>query len=294
MKELDPLRQQLAGEYKNAGLTEAAIRFFRELIMGHYERRGRTLPWRETYDPYCILVSEIMLQQTQVTRVLPKYAEFTAGFPSFAALAGASVREVLEVWRGLGYNRRALALLDTARLVHSAYGGLLPSSPEALKTFPGIGSYTAAAIAVFAFDQPVVLIETNIRAVFLHQFFHEEEVVPDRWILPLIEKTLDPARPREWYYALMDYGADLKKIADPGRRSAVWRRQSPFAGSNRQLRSMILSLLMENPPLTEAGIAARLKIEPATVARNLVQLEKEGFISKDGRMYMMATIRSTP
>lgn len=285
MNDVNALERELADLYMEQGFTENVIRLFRHLVNNFYSRHGRSFPWRETSDPYRILVSEIMLQQTQVMRVVPKYTQFTGKFPDFASLAGASVRDVLEVWKGLGYNRRALALLSIAQTVHSMYGNKLPSSPDILVTFPGIGKYTAAAIAAFAFRQPTVFIETNIRTVYLHHFFPAEDGVPDSRILPLIEKALDRNRPREWYYALMDYGAVIKETANHGRRSASWRRQSPFKGSNRELRSTIVSLIMEGVPLSEADIIEKVGRDPSSVCRNLVQLQKEGFLTKKGDLY---------
>jgi len=165
------------------------------------------MPWRETSDPYRILVSEIMLQQTQVQRVETKYKEFIAAFPAFPSLARAPLREVLRVWQGMGYNRRAIALRKIAQRVVAEYDGGLPDSVATLRTFPGIGAATAGAIVAFAFNKPTVFLETNSRRVFLHVFFAGRQRVKDSDILPLVETTLDREKPRQWYYALMDYGA---------------------------------------------------------------------------------------
>jgi A/G-specific adenine glycosylase len=276
--------------FAEKGLTAEAVLLFRAMVYHFYRRYGRDFPWRHTSDPYRILVSEIMLQQTQTGRVVPKYMEFVAKFPDFSSLASASVGQVLKIWKGLGYNRRALALLQAAQTVESSFGGVLPASPAVLVTFPGIGSYTAAAVAAFAFNRPEVLIETNIRAVYLHYFFPGAEGVSDSRILPFVEKTLDLKQPRMWYYALMDYGSALKEEADPGRRSAGYRKQSPFKGSNRQLRSMILSLLMEGEPLTAAEIIKGTGRDAGAVQRNLDGLEKEGFIIIDGERCKIADV----
>ena len=262
-------------------MTPKEIRAFRKTIRTYYRKNPRRFPWRETTLPYCIVVSEIMLQQTQVDRVIPRYSQFIETFPDFMALSRASIQDVLSVWQGLGYNRRALALRATAVKVVNEYGGVLPSDPSLLQSLPGIGSYTARAIAAFAFNTPSVFIETNIRSVFIHFFFGDRTGIRDSDVLPLIEQTLDRDNPREWYYALMDYGAMLKKTnPNPSRRSAHHTRQSPFEGSNRQLRGNILKLLVRKPGLTGGEIAHELEKEQDTVIAVLRQLEKEGFIRR--------------
>jgi len=228
------------------GMTEPVISRFRTMVNRYYASNARPLPWRETDSPYHILVSEIMLQQTRVERVEEKYRVFLDAFPDLGSLARASLQEVLGVWQGLGYNRRAISLKETARQVVDRFKGTIPDSPEELKTLPGIGEYTAAAIAAFAFHRPVPLIETNIRAVFIHCFFLDREGVRDSEIRPLVEATLDAANPREWYYALMDFGVMLKRrVPNPSRRSAHHGRQAPFEGSDRQIRGKILRILLE-------------------------------------------------
>jgi len=262
--------------------TPHAIARFQKLVLAYYREHGRAFPWRETHDPYRILVSEIMLQQTQTARVLSSYDRFVEAFPDFASLAAAPLHEVLRAWQGLGYNRRAVALQRTAQIVESSLSGALPSSPETLETLPGIGRYTAAAIAAFAFDRPVVFIETNIRAVFLHFFFRKTDQVADGQLVPLVEATLDREQPRDWYYALFDYGAMLKRSAAGGARSLHNRRQSAFAGSNREMRGRILRLLLEHSPVTERELADSLQAEEPRMKESLTQLRTEGFIEIDG------------
>lgn len=265
-------------------LTTSQVAAFRTLVYDHYRANPRPLPWRDTADPYPILVSEIMLQQTQVDRVRGKYAPFRAAFPDIATLAAAPLPAVLTAWQGLGYNRRAIALHRCAQEVMAEHGGRLPAEVAALEALPGIGPYTARAIAAFAFLQPTVFIETNIRTVFIHHFCHDRHGVHDRELLPLVEQTLDRDNPRDWYYALMDYGVMLKKAhPNPGRRSAHHVRQSPFKGSNRELRSRILKHILASPACTAAQLAAMLGAEPSAVEMNLVKLAEEGFIiQRDG------------
>jgi A/G-specific adenine glycosylase len=267
-------------------LSAAQVRAFREKIYTHYRKHGRHLPWRKTHNPYRILVSEIMLQQTQVERVLGKYTEFIKTFPDFSALSRAPLHKLLAFWQGMGYNRRALALRALARIIMKEHGARLPSAPEELISLPGIGRYTAGAIAAFAFQQPVVFMDTNIRRVFIHEFFHNRENIADTEILPLVEQTLDGADPRLWYNALMDYGAMLKKEqVNPNRKSAHYVRQSPFENSNRQIRGRILKVLVAESPLTRVQIVRRSGMDPEQVKKNLLQLEKEGFIRQKGKLH---------
>jgi A/G-specific DNA glycosylase len=259
--------------------TPATVRKFQNVVYSYYREYGRDLPWRMIDDPYHILVSEIMLQQTQVQRVMEKYEQFTGIFPNFPSLAKAPLRKVLKEWQGMGYNRRAISLKQIAQKVVEEFDGNLPSSVETLITFPGIGRATASAIATFAFQHSTVFIETNIRRVFIHYFFHDMDNIKDTEILPLVEKTLDSSNPREWYYALMDYGVMLKqKYENPNRRSAHYQKQSPFQGSNRQIRGMILKLLVHESNVSEHDIAQKLNMSDEKLKNNLTQLVKEGFL----------------
>ena len=250
------------------------------MVYDSYRLHRREFPWRQTDDPYRILVSEIMLQQTQTARVLPKYEQFIAAFPDFAAVDDARQSEVLKLWQGLGYNRRAVALKKAARIVERDCHGLLPASLDKLLALPGVGRYTAAAILAFAFNQPAILIETNIRAVCIHHFFGGRTDVRDAEIAPLVEQTLDRSQPREWYYALMDYGVVLKKTnRNVGRRSAHYQKQSRFTGSNRQLRGRVLRLLLGRPGSTARALALQLDADADRLRKVLAELQAEGFIA---------------
>lgn len=271
------------------GVTPRAVALFREIVCDYYSQRRRPFAWRRTRDPYRILVSEIMLQQTQTGRVKEKYEEFITAFPDFNALAEAPLQKVLAVWQGMGYNRRAVALKELARAVVDRFGGKLPPSPEELMTLPGIGRYTASALAAFAFNKPSVLIETNIRTVFIHFFFHDRSGITDKEILPLVEKTLDREHPRDWYNALMDYGVMLKTLhPNPGRKSAHYKKQSPFMGSNRQLRGALLKALVAAPGLSEQKLLRLISAPPEKIKAALVELREEGFIKKRGRTFLVS------
>jgi A/G-specific adenine glycosylase len=273
---------------KGKALPPHSVLKFQETIYRHYRENPRDLPWRKTKNPYRILISEVMLQQTQVERVIVKYKEFIRAFPNFASLAKAPLQEILRAWQGMGYNRRAVSLKRIARFVTGEFRSKLPSSEDELMKLPGIGKYSASAILAFVFNRPTVFIETNIRRVFIHFFFHDKENIHDREVLPLIEMTLDRSDPREWYYALMDYGVMLKKEREnPNRKSAHYRRQAPFKGSNRQVRGMILALLVKRPDISETDIARELKLDPERIKENLAALQREGFMKRKGEKFAM-------
>lgn len=281
--------EQLTRHYHEAGsLDTETVRSFQKGVYAHHRANPRPMPWRETRDPYRILVSEVMLQQTQVERVRAKYAEFLAAFPTVADLAAAPLPDLLRVWQGLGYNRRAISLKRCAEEIVGRFDGSFPTDITALLSLPGIGPYTARAVAAFAFDRAEPFIETNIRTVFIHFFFHGREQVTDRELMPLVAATLDTSNPREWYYALMDYGVLLKqRHPNPSRRSAHHSRQSRFEGSNRQLRSRLLRAIMGQPGLTPGGLAELLGKELAVVVKNLEALQREGFIEQHGVGYVI-------
>jgi A/G-specific adenine glycosylase len=270
-------------------LTPNRITRFQRMIYDHFREHGRVLPWRSTQDPYRILVSEIMLQQTQVERVLLKYEEFLEQLPDIESLATAPLRQVLAAWQGLGYNRRAVALQRTAQRIVTEFEGRIPASYDTLLIFPGIGPATAGAILAFAFEEPSVFIETNIRRVFIHFFFRGSTDVHDREILPLVAETLDRRRPRNWYYALMDYGAMLKTAEqNPNRRSKHYAAQARFKGSDRQIRGLILKALLRTPSLGLEEVASAVA-EPLERTRRLIcSLVQEGFLTRTGETLRIA------
>ncbi len=264
--------------------------------MAHYRKHGRhELPWRETRDAYQILVSEVMLQQTQVERVLPFYTMFVKRFPTARRLADAPLSEVLVAWQGLGYNRRAKMLHAAAREVVARHGGAVPRSVSELERLPGVGPYTARAVAAFAWNEDVVLVETNIRTALIHHFFPEDEKVGDKEIEAVLARALPKGKAREWYWALMDYGTHLKRSGvRVNTRSAHHVPQKKFAGSMREARGAILRELAAEP-----GFASRSNLEEkvrrkigterhAQIAEAIKTLVAEGFIEKDGPRYRLA------
>ena len=284
-------------------LDDDALTAFRARVLAHGRRLYRDLPWRRTRDPYGIWISEVMLQQTQVSRVDGRWQRWLERFPSVDALAAAQTADVLDEWQGMGYNRRALSLLRAAQQV-SASGGAMPREEADLVALPGIGPATAAGIRAFAFDLPGVYLATNVRTVFLHELYPDAMQVPDRELIPLVRATCpadasDPGDdPRAWYYALLDYGAHLKRtVPNPSRRSRTHVRQSRFEGSHRQKRAMVVRSLLAHrgkgasvTDIAEELSAQELKarrepVDAAAVLAILEELTGEGFCHQDGERW---------
>lgn len=247
-----------------------SFKHFKKAVWKHYDASARAhLPWRKNLSAYRVYVSEIMLQQTQVERVIPFFRSWMRAFPTVRALASAPQSEVLRLWKGLGYNSRAIRMRRAAETVVREFGGAFPRAYDDLLSLPGIGPYTAGAICAFAGNQPRIFIETNIRRVYLHHFFRGKQSVHDRDILALVERTVDRERPREWYWALMDYGAFLgRTIPNPNTRSRHYVRQSAFEGSDRQIRGRILEVL-----LARNGAGSRVLGTSRTTARGKMTVE---------------------
>lgn len=264
-------------------------RKFRKTIWDFYKKQGRhDLPWRKTTDPYRILVSEVMLQQTQVERVRGYYAAWLKKFPSVKVLAAAPLAEALMLWQGLGYNRRAKMLHEAAEMVMKEHNGKMPTDPDVLVKLPGVGPYTARAVAAFAANADVVFIETNLRTVVLHHFFEKEKSVSDAEILAVLTEAFPKGRAREWYAALMDYGAHLKRSGVKlNAKSAGYAKQAAFAGSGRQARGAILKELAGGAASAKrlTGLLGDDRAEQMTL--QLKKLLAEGMVQKKGTRYAL-------
>ena len=261
--------------------TTNMLHEFRKKVWDFYSANKREFAWRSHPTEYNVFVSEIMLQQTQTFRIIDKFELFVTTFPDFQTLADAQFVDVLRCWKGLGYNRRAKFIQQAAQLICSQHKGKLPQNPADLVELPGIGPATSCSIATFAFNAPTTFIETNIRAVFLHEFFPEQTEVSDKQILPLVQATVDPENPREWYYALMDYGVFLKKThANPSRKSKHHVKQSKFEGSDRQIRGHILETLLTLGPCSFHELAEELKCEEERLQKIIAALLTEDLISE--------------
>ncbi len=278
---------------------EEKIKDFRKIVWAHYRAHGRhDLPWRKTKDPYRVLVSEIMLQQTQVERVIPFYKNFIKQFPTAKKLAASPLAEVLKVWQGLGYNRRAKMLREAARELgrvksdfkNSKKSDFTLRSVQELEKLPGVGKYTARAVAAFAFDEDAIVVETNIRTAVTHHFFAAHVAnVSDADIEKILERALPKGRAREWYSALMDYGAYLKRGGiSHNARSKGYTKQSKFSGSSREARGAILRALASGSRTSATLINLLGLSRRSQLATALVALEREGLIKKAGQRYSLA------
>lgn len=288
---------------------------FQQTVWEYYRAHGRHgLPWRQfepdgTLDPYKVLVSEVMLQQTQVPRVIPKFEAFIRQFPTLQSLASAPLADVLRAWNGLGYNRRAKFLWQATSMIVNDFGGRVPEAVSDLVKLPGIGHSTAGAIAAYSYNRPVVFIETNIRTVFIYHFFATEQQVPDKAIANLVAQTLPDeeggraagtrihfasramrntvgvSHIRNWYWALMDYGTYLKQtVGNMNKQSKQYAKQSAFEGSRRQVRGQVLRLLSAHP-LDVASLTQL--VTDARLSEVLADLEREGLITKAGQAYSL-------
>ena len=309
------LSDELAVTFKKTELT-TELRAFVESVAKKGRELYRDLPWRRTYDPYAIWISEVMLQQTQVSRVDGRWQRWLEHFPTVDALAAAAPSDVLEEWQGLGYNRRALSVHRAAQAISEA-GGVFPQDQKELVKLPGIGPATAAGIRAFAFNLHGVYLETNVRTVFLHELYPQAEGVPDSELIPLVELTCpasvstaagtDTANaatteltPRSWYYALLDYGAYLKKtIPNPSRRSKSHVKQSHFEGSHRQKRAELLRVLLAHKDeggaefetlhqeLCQIEVSnGRETLDEQVTLGLLEELAKEGFCQKNDEYWL--------
>jgi len=277
-------------------IENSKIENFRHDVWDYYKNNGRhNLPWRKTKDPYRILVSEVMLQQTQVSRVIEKYKAFLIRFPNVRRLAEAPLSDVLKAWSGLGYNRRAKFLRAAAEVIVRGYSGRVPKAAIVLRTIPGVGPYTASAVRIFAFNEPDVLIETNVRTVYIHHFFVDtskpigrhklmrgQNTIHDDDILLLAKQVAEGQDPRTWHWALMDYGVHIKKLhGNPARRSAHYTRQSKFEGSPRQVRGRVIRVLAHEQ-LTVRQLQKELEgVAEKNIEQVIAGLQKDGLIKKE-------------
>lgn len=265
-------------------MNSKQIEKFQNEVLTYYKQNKRKMPWRDISNPYKIFVSEMMLQQTQVERVKIKYAEFIKKFPTIKSAAQTEKSEILKVWQGLGYNRRALFIKHSCEEILMKHKGIFPKNFVTLKSLPGIGPSTAGAICAFAYNQPVYFIETNIRTVIFHFFFKNKNNVSDKDVLNILEKvTPTSISSRDWYYALYDYGTYLKKSLGKNKtklhqKSKHYTKQSKFEGSFRQKRAHVLKIKLSNPNISDIEILNTLHLSPQEFEDVIISLDKDGLI----------------
>jgi len=275
-------------------LTEQEIRRLRRRLLQWYRKSGRDLPWRHTVNPYAIVVSEVMLQQTQVSRVIPKYHAWLKQFPSVQSLASASLNDVLRLWSGLGYNSRALRLREMARVVVKKYYGRFPRRPRELLELPGFGPYTAAAVGAFAFGQPVVALDTNVRRVLIRHFWSGKKLPTERELSGLADRLLPIRRPANWNHALMDLGALVcparrmcrncpwQPYCRPAVKVSTSRPTQPFLRSNRFVRGQILRCVASQGSLRFERLKRQLQRQG--IAGSRIRVALAGLVL-DGLLY---------
>lgn len=277
-------------------VSDTEIKKFIQTVWKHYHKQGRhALAWREHTDPYSIVVSEIMLQQTQVARVETYFDTWINTFPDWKTLAGAKLSEVLKVWKGLGYNRRGKYLHDISKIITNQYDGLFPQEQKNILALPGIGSYTARAIQAFSFNEREVLVETNTRTAIIYHFFQNSNGVTDKEIEEMlrrcyIQRTKAYVNPQEWNWALFDYGSWLKKeVGNLNKKSTTYSKQSRFEGSDRQIRSGVVHLLSSGGPLPITTIYKKSGIsDHKRIDEQIIKLEKEQMIIKKNNRWRIA------
>lgn len=275
-------------QFRKNGLTSDLTKQFQGIILENYRKMARRFPWRETHNPYHIFVSEFMLQQTQAERVVQKYEIFISKYPDFGSLAHASLEDVMKIWQGLGYNRRAVWMKKAAEQIYHDLNGVLPRDPKILENFKGIGHATAREMVTFSYNIRAPFIETNIRRVYIYFFFAESREINDKEILELVDQTIYDNNPREWFYALMDYGVMLKKKfpkENPNIRSVKYSKQSKFNGSNRQLRGKILKLIIDSSGIEIDHLIRHIlqnnnesMWNKELIMRNIAKMQNEGII----------------
>lgn len=271
---------------------------FQSIILDFYAQSGRSFPWRYTgtADPWGVLVSEYMLQQTQINRVVSYWERWMKLWPKPSDLAAAPLEQALKEWSGLGYNRRAKNLWNCAVIITEKYNNTVPCKVETLAALPGIGPYTSGAIACFAWNYPALFIETNIRSVLINFFFQDRTGISDKELFPVLEQVMDYTNPRVWYWALMDYGAELKKITgNPNRKSALYVKQTRFEGSFRQIRGALIRTLSVKGPQKNARLYKEMEkniknLKKADYKLALTVLQKEQMVAEEGGVYRISSV----
>jgi len=253
------------------------IAVFRRKIFDFYDANRRSFPWRRTCDRYAVMVSEIMLQQTQADRVAEKYELWMERFPDTATLASSSLRDVLALWSGLGYNSRGQRLQSCARAVAERFGGVVPADPAELKTLPGIGDYTCRSIPVFADNLDVAAVDTNIRRIIIHEFALPEDTTR-RQMQAAAEQLLPRGRSRDWHNALMDYGSLCLTSRTTGIRPLT--RQSKFQGSKRWYRGKIMKELVASDQVFLEELDARYGDCSWNIREIVGDLVREGLVEE--------------
>lgn len=270
-------------ELRFIDVSQERIQQFQKKVFSFYRKKKRELLWRKTSDPYKILLSEFMLQQTQVNRVLLYYEQWIAKWPTIYALAAASLPEVLQMWMGLGYNTRAVNLHRAARKIVAEYNGDVMTAVKQYKELPGIGRYTSHAVQIFSANADLVTVDTNIRRIFIREFNLSEQI-SDKELWKLAEACLPRGKSRDWHNALMDYGALSLTAQKTGIKPKT--QQSRFEGSDRQIRAKILRYLLTKD-MSISELKKNLGIEQIRLFPILEKMISEKIIVKEHKIYRL-------
>jgi A/G-specific adenine glycosylase len=254
---------------------------FQKKILQFYQDHKRNLPWRKTTDPYNILLSEFMLQQTQVSRVIDYYIHWVDNWPTIERLAKEEYKNVLHAWMGLGYNRRAMYIHNTAKVIVDEFNGDVLTAVKHYEKLPGIGLYTSKAIQIFADNADIATVDTNIRRIFISEF-GLDEAISDKDLFTLAKQCIPQGKSRDWHNALMDYGALYLTSRKTGIKPKT--QQSSFQGSDRQIRGKILRLLLKEDH-SKYQLQKELTIESKRLSKILTKMLNEKTVSKTNKIY---------
>jgi A/G-specific adenine glycosylase len=268
----------------NIPISRQHINQFQKRVLTFYADHKRTLPWRQTTDPYKILVSEVMLQQTQVSRVIPYYEAWIKTWPTIDSLAQADKQDVLKAWMGLGYNRRAINLHRAALVIQDRFQADVPLAMQHFDEIPGVGEYTAQAVLIFSTNADIVTVDTNIRRILIAEF-KLPETISNHDLWDIARQCLPRGRSRDWHNALMDYGALLITARQTG--IAPKTRQSRYEGSDRQIRARLLKILLEMPA-TLPSLSVHLEAPEERLLPILSKMCHEGLLAVDDSKYKVA------
>lgn len=261
--------------------SKKEIEKFQQKIFRFYQENKRDLPWRKTTDPYKILVSEFMLQQTQVSRVIEYYHKWMNTWPTVESLANESYKNVLQSWMGLGYNRRAMYLHNTAKVIVDEFDGDVLNAVKHYEKLPGIGLYTSKAVQIFADNADIATVDTNIRRIFINEF-GLDELVSDNELFTIAKQCLPKGKSRDWHNALMDYGALHLTSRKTGIKPKT--QQSRFQGSDRQIRGKILRLILKEEQ-SAYQLEKELNVDSKRLSKILTKMLEEETVSKTNKLY---------
>lgn len=267
----------------SVNLDQSTISSFQQKILQYYQKNKRDLPWRHTTDPYSILLSELMLQQTQVSRVIEYYTKWLHTWPTIQHLSKANRKDVLQAWIGLGYNTRGINLHKASQIIVEHYNGDVIAAMDDYKKIPGVGKYTSQAVKIFSTNADIITVDTNIRRIFIHEFNLPQDI-SDSKLWSIAQYCLPKGKSRQWHNALMDYGATYLTSKKTGISPKT--TQSTFEGSDRQIRAQILRDLLTKP-LTLQDLTNQYNHSSDRLLKILEKMKKQEIIKQENKTYYL-------